>query len=145
MSKELSKGSKSLRSHHPGNLTCYKEKGEVSTEDANKTQTLKPFCVSVCVSPCTCVSAACMQRALAEHVSLRLDTLDGKYPSNTSKIIQQSLLLLLFHTIFDLPNPRLLLFLIHLPVPASLWRHPRADSVSFHQNWIQRLLYSQRD
>lgn len=51
----------------------------------------------------------------------------------------------LFHTIFDLSNPRLLLFLIHLPVPASLRHHPHADSVSFHRNWIRRLLYSQRD
>lgn len=50
------------------------------------------FCVCVCML--MCLSVACMQWELAEHLPLRLDMLDGKYPSNTSKIIQQSLLLL---------------------------------------------------
>lgn len=65
-----------------------------------------------------------------------------KHLQNNSTVSPSSSL---FHTIFDLSNPRLLLFLIHLPVPASLRHHPHADSVSFHRNWIQRLLYSQRD
>lgn len=38
---------------------------------------------------------------LAEHLPLRLDRLGGKYPSNTSKILQQPLLLLL---LFSTPS-----------------------------------------
>lgn len=76
----------------------------------------------VCVSLSVFVSVARMQRELAEHAPLRLDMLQKM--ENTPQTPPKKFTSLSFppypHTIFDLPNPRLLLFLIHPPVPASL-------------------------
>lgn len=94
VSKKLFKGSKSLRSCRPGNLTYCKEKGKVSQKsDANKNLKLRHMFVCVCFSLRFRECGSHAERAGRICPSeVRHATEDGKYPSNTSKRIYQSLL-----------------------------------------------------
>lgn len=80
-----------------------------------------------------------MERELAEHLPLRLDMLDGKYPSNTSKINQRSPLFLFVST-RSLISPtlgcsRLRFICLYLRLHGTTLTP--TPSI-FTKNWIQR-------